>query len=75
MIKVSKRISEIVAEAVGNKTVSFITSAERMEIGQLYERLTDTKIDVWCNVCIIQACFLIKNNCQVGELKQYKHKK
>jgi len=71
MIKISKRISEIVAEATGNNTISRITSDEREEIGRIFENLTGSKIDSWCNVCIIQACYLIKNNNPiVGEIKK-----
>ena len=56
------RVEEIIEEAVKTNSISIITNAERYEIAERYARITGLSLNVWCNACIMEACFTIYNN-------------
>ena len=56
------RVEEIIDEAVKTNSISIITNAERYEIAERYARITGQSLNVWCNACIMEACFIIYNN-------------
>ena len=55
-------INNIINEAIKTYSISYITTEQRMIIGNESEKITGQKVDIFCNSCLIKACFNIHEN-------------